>query len=34
MTVMTSDLVSVSQDYHDGTLEPVPQAGETTGNAT
>jgi len=31
---MSSDLVSVSQDYHDGSLEPVPQEGETTGDAT
>lgn len=34
MTVMASDLVSVSQDHHEESLEDIPQEGETTGDAT
>lgn len=34
MTVMVSDLVSVSQDHHETSLESVPQEGATTGDAT
>lgn len=30
MTVMTSDLVSVSQDHHESDLQEVPQEGEAT----
>jgi hypothetical protein len=29
---MSSDLLSVSQDHHEGDLEDVPQEGETTGD--
>jgi hypothetical protein len=34
MTVRTSDLLSVSQDHHESSLEDIPQEGETTGDAT
>lgn len=34
MTVMTSDLVSVSQDHHESELEQITQEGKTTGDAT
>lgn len=34
MTVMSSDLISVSQDHHESSLEDTPQEGETTGDAT
>lgn len=32
MTVMTSDLIAVSQDHHEGDLEDIPQEGKTTGD--
>lgn len=34
MTVMSSNLISVSQDHHEDSLEDIPQEGETTGDAT